>query len=209
MNEMGGFALLSMPFLILLAIAIVGLIVIAMLIRRAKSRKGRLAVVLVGILMLAAIPTWDIILGRIILSQYCSSSGGIEIYKEVVLGDPYFSDDGSPKYLEQDSYVVTNERGESDSRTSWTVNPEVFRGTYELKTTTEIIAARPVKIEKMVSRLVEIGTGEILAERTVFRYFGGWVANASVGHPQIVQCPGGDAASLPAMYRSVFRRAKP
>jgi hypothetical protein len=208
MNEIAGFALLSMPFLVLLAVATVGIIVIALLFRGVRSRKGRLTVVLAGILIIALIPTWDIILGRIILSRHCSSSGGIKIYKEVALGDKYFTTDGRPKYLEQDSYVVTNGRGESVSRTSWAVDDEVFRGRYDLQTTTETVVSHPVKIEIMVSRLVENASGELLAERTVFRYFGGWFANASVGHPQVIECPDGDGASLPAMYSTVFRRAK-
>jgi hypothetical protein len=98
MKELLAFVVLSLPILVPLGIALVGVIAVWLVMRRVKSPGRKWKAGLVTALIFFLIPTWDILLGRAYFYYLCATEGGIKIYGQVELPKEYWDEEGRPRF---------------------------------------------------------------------------------------------------------------
>jgi len=162
-----------MTFLLLAPYLVVAIIVIWKVLKRVEGKRKKQGVFLLLMLAFYLPLGWDVILGRAYFYYLCETQGGVHVYRTVELGPEYWGMDGSPKF-------IRDEDGELDEK--------VLNGKYRIERGTG-------KINKYIStytaRLIDVDIREVIADRVVIDYLGGWfVRNAgfhSTAGPRCVQ----------------------
>jgi len=144
-----------------------------------KNRIAKYTVIAIFIL----IPTWDIIPGKIYFNNLCENEAGVKVYKTVELPAEYWDGQGKPRFYDE---INGNMRLPLDK--------------YEWKSRTE---KYPFFVEKNISDMKEKNTEEILNERVLFTYWGGWISRNFAPHNTATSC-GSDVKAYTRYVKQIF-----
>jgi hypothetical protein len=176
--------LVAIP-LAILTIVIVGAVLIVFVARRFGSGRGQFAAGLLTVFIIALIPTWDVIIGRIEFHRLCAAKGGLRIYKQVRL-DPKFGDVQFPELPL--AYRETSVGARYPERTE------------------EVADLPGPGTIKMIRRTVsDSRTGDVLGTSTVYNWGGGWFEQALTTAPGAGggYC-GHESGDFPELLKRIF-----
>ena len=128
---------------------------------------------------------WDVILGRAVFYTLCATQGGVHVYQTVELGPEYWNEDGSPKFI--------LENGE--------LNEKIFKGKYHLKRKTE---KHTEYISYYDTQLINTETNNIIADRVMIDYLGGWFVRYTGFFVTGSRCPTESYGLYPDLLHKVF-----
>jgi hypothetical protein len=120
---------------------------------------GQLVAGLLVEFIIALIPAWDVILGRIEFRRLCAEESGIRIHKQVVL-DPEYRGTEFP-----DNFYICDQL------------PMAKRYPHRLEENRNLPG--PAVITRIHDLVRDGKTGELLGTLTILHYGGGWLENAT------------------------------
>ena len=187
-NILGLIAMTSPLFLIVLWVPVC--IALVVLVGRKFIRAGfliKIAISSVIFLVLLILPVADEIAGRIYFNHLCETEAGVKVYQIIELPAEYWNEDGSPKFYD-------------DSNANFTLPVNHFE--WESRKEKYLF-----HVERNDYLMKEQATGIELNERTLFRYWGGWISRNLSSHNTAVSC-GSDLVSYSNYVSQIFKPEK-
>lgn len=178
------FSYIFVPVLIL-AYGLLGIWLIFRVASKPKLWLGKVAAALSITLLVIAVPTGDVIVGRVKFSDLCEREASVRVLRTVALDAKYLSKDGSPK-----TELVVGTPGLRIAER------------YVMDASSEQVLAWP-RIEKSVVEIRDIERGDALGQIVDFRYWGGWLVQYLPGHRSAERCP--ELKGRMSLERMVFR----
>jgi len=178
-----------MTFLLLPVYLIVAAIVIWKVIKPVEGKGRKLGTFLVLVFVFYLPLGWDTILGRAYFYYLCETRGGVHVYRHVTLGPEYWNDDGSPKF-------INSENGELD---------EAFLGgRYTILRRGEKSHSEIFRVASIVTELLDNSVNDVIADREIIFYGGGWFLNNSGLHVDSLSCFRDLSGLYPSFLSHVF-----
>lgn len=182
-NELLGFAVLTGPLWLILIFLVGSIWIARKLANRFTSVGTRWAVGLGIFLLVFCVPFADEIAGRIYFNHLCATEAGVKVYHTVELPAEYWDERGKPRFYDDTN---GNLRLPTD-RYEWRSKVQKY----------------PFHVEKDISDMKERNTGEILNERVLFTYWGGWISRNFTPSNTATSC-GADVNAYTAYVNQVF-----
>lgn len=166
------------------AYAVVAFLTTKYLVNKAKYFSIKVLIGLLSTTVFYLILFGDSLVGGWYLDHLCETEGGTHIYQTVELGPEYWREDGSPKYIDI-------KRGNFNSK--------IFNNKY-LKKRNEHTYSDYIGISYSSVSIVDTTNNQILGERKLFHYGGGWVVNS-------MSTMAGDACKFkPGQYQKMYEQ---
>jgi energy-coupling factor transporter transmembrane protein EcfT len=192
MKELLGLILLSFGLIAPLGIALIGIIVTVIVVRRKQGTRAKWKAGIITVLIFIFIPTWDVILGTAYFHYLCATEGGSKVYKPVELEPEYWNPDGTPRFI----------------TTSGGFNSEVLGNRFKISTESrDPIYSWPFRISTTKYFVTDTQANEVLGRYTYFINFGGWFVNNISVHVSGTSCPN-ERGFFESFLKQVFQRAK-
>ena len=154
-----GFVVLSLPILALLLIVAIAVILARVASRRQSTPKKKWITGLITVLVVILVIAWDEIGGRLYFEYLCASRGGAKIYKRVKLPPEFWKADGTPVFIDNRGNKIRSKLDDKNEFTS--------ESTENISTV--------FRLKRLVYRVQDRGTREVLGTYTIFFFFGGWL----------------------------------
>jgi hypothetical protein len=171
MKQLLGFAVLTGPlFLIVLWVPVclfLAFLVGKKFIKKSLTLKitGGLAVFLIALFL----PVSDEIAGRIYFNHLCKTEGGVKVYQTIELPAKYWDEDGKPRFY-------------NENNGNFTLPAEKF---YKVDSKKVI---RRFGVQERRTFILNINTNEIIGEKLLFRYWGGYILKNFTPHNSAIRC---------------------
>lgn len=190
MEDIFGLLILVMPLPVFGLIGI-GFLAIVLLVHKFKKTGRRWAAGLLAGLAFLLIFTWDVIMGNFYFYYLCATEGGGKVYQQAELPSEYWRDSGIPrdrleKVPGEDRQILIGDK-------------------YILERNTIKNYGYPFRIDKEYKALKNRIDGEVLSEFIHFRYWGGWLINATALHRSADHCP--NIRLISKLYSDTFVKA--
>lgn len=194
MKDLLGFAVLSGPLWLILAMLCIAIWVAAKAAKRFERRSAKIAVRLLVFLFVFFVAFADEVVGRIYLSYLCATEAGSKVYQTVELPAEYWDERGTPKFFNTHGYL---------ERDFWVKKLDESGGRVERYSSL-------FSVDKDISPVKERTSQELLAEVTTFRYWGGWIRRNFSPHKTANSCEFiGTSNFSRAFYSELFKPATP
>ena len=168
-----GFLVLSFGAIAVLAMLLVGVLSVWLAAKSQETRRRKWIASGVALLIVALIPTWDEIYGRLYFSYLCATDAGVHINKTVDLG---------PERANMQAFPDLGIRYERLA----------LAKQYPYGSASIDDLPGPARISRTREFVVEAKTGDVLGEIIEYWYGGGWFDNLmSFGHAGGKSCTAG------------------
>lgn len=168
LNELLGFAALTGPLWLIFLFLPIGIWIAWKLAKRFTSVGTRLAVGLGTFLLFFCVPFADEIAGRIYFNHLCATEAGVKVYHTVELPAEYWDEKGKPRFYDETN---GNLRLPTD-KYEWSSSVERYQ----------------LGVEKNISFMREKNKGDVLNERVLFTYWGGWLSRNFTPNHSAMSC---------------------
>ncbi len=180
-----------MTFLLLPPYLIVAIVVIWKVLKCVEGKGKKWSVFFLLVFAFYLPLGWDVILGRAYFYYLCETQGGVHVYQPIVLDTEYWNDDGSPKFID-------SENGELD---------ETFLADrYTIIRSNEKSYGKMFRVSSIVTELLDSRVNDVIADRVIIFYGGGWFLNNSGFHVDSLSCFRDLSGLYPSFLSHVFRQ---
>lgn len=180
-----------MTFLLLPPYLIIAIIVIWKVLKRVEGKGKKWSVFFLLVFAFYLPLGWDVILGRAYFYYLCETQGGVHVYQTVELGPKYWDDDGNPGF-------IYSENGELD---------ELFLANrYTIIRGDKKAYSKTFRITSIVTELLDNRTNDVIADRVIIFYGGGWFLNNSGFHVDSLSCFRDLRGLYPSFLSHVFKQ---